>query len=95
MCHTADTDKLLEILRYELGAVVRDDPWFGIGEFLPSSLKYNFDVCFGHRFANLPVNNITAETVQYAAHVIKCAANVNVRNINVLVLMRFQSISMH
>jgi hypothetical protein len=35
------------------------------------------------------VNNITTETVQYTAQIVKCAANVNVRNVDMPVLMGF------
>ena len=87
MRHPADTDELLKIFRYKLRAIVRNHPWFGIGKFLPASLQNDFDISFRHRLADFPVNNVTAETVQYAAQIVKCAANVNVRNVDMPVLM--------
>ncbi len=87
MRHPADTDELLEIFRYKLRTIVRNHPWFGIRKLLPASLQNDFDISFGHCLANFPVNNVTTETVQYAAQIVKCAANVNVRNVDMPVLM--------
>jgi hypothetical protein len=46
MRHPADTDELLEIFRYELRAIVGNNPWFGIRKFLPASLQNDFDIRF-------------------------------------------------
>ena len=87
MRHPTDTDERLKIFRYKLRAIVRNHPWFGIRKFLPASLQNDFDIRFRHGLANFPVNNVTTETVQYAAQIVKGAANVNVRNVDMPVLM--------
>ncbi len=44
MLHAAQANEVLEVFRNELGAVVRDDPWLGIWELLPSCLRDDLDV---------------------------------------------------
>ena len=63
MGHAADADKLLEVLRDKLGAVVGDNSRLSIREQLPRPLQDDFDFRFGHGRADLPMHDITAETV--------------------------------
>ena len=89
MRHTTDANKLFEVLRDKLRAVVRDNPRSSIGEFLTGTLENHFDLRFRHGRANIPMDDISAKTVQNGTHVVKCAADVDVRNVNMPVFMWF------
>src|SRR3954447_26708723 len=56
MSHSADADKLLEVPGDELRAVVRDDPGPLAGILLARPREDRLHLGFGHRLANLPVN---------------------------------------
>ena len=87
MCHSTEPDKFLKILCDKLRAVIGDDSGFGIGKLFSCPLQDNFDIRFFHCFTDFPVDNIMAKAVQYAAQVVKCAADVNVRNIDMPLFM--------
>jgi hypothetical protein len=53
-------------------------------------LRDDLDVRLGHRLAQIPVDNVSAVAVQNAAQVIERPADVDVRDIDVPVLMRGQ-----
>ena len=55
----------------------------------PWLVKDNFYIHFLHAFTNLMVNNISAVAVQNTAEIIKGAADIQIRNINMPVLMGF------
>lgn len=83
MSHATQADELFEILRDELGSVVADNPRRLIGELFFGTLEDRFNVLFSHRFADFPMNNEPAVPVQNAAHVVKSAAQVQIRDIDV------------
>jgi hypothetical protein len=86
----AEADKFLKVFkvfRDTLGAVVGDNPRLGVREQLPSPLQDDFDIRFGHCLADLPMHDITTETVQYAAQIIKGAADIEVGNVNMPMFM--------
>src|SRR5438067_770082 len=67
MSHSADADKLLEVPGDELRAVVRDDAGPLAGILLARPLEDRLHLGFGHRLANLPVDEEPAVAVQDAA----------------------------
>ena len=88
MGHPRDPDEFLEILGYELRAVVGNDPWAGSRVFLLGSFKDDFYVSFGHLLPDLPMDDGAAASIQEAAEVVEGTTDVEVRNIHVPVLVR-------
>ena len=88
--HTAYADELLEVPGDELGAVVRDDPGPLAGKLFASPLEDRLHLGFRHGLADLPVDDEPAVAVEDAAQEEKCTANVNMRYIDMPVLMRPQ-----
>src|SRR3954447_1029256 len=87
MSHPADPDELLEILGDELRPVVRDDPRPRVGIPLARPLEDRLDLGFGHALADLPVDDGPAAAVEQAAEVEERAGDVDVRDVDVPVLM--------
>src|SRR5258708_12904914 len=86
MRHPCDADELLEVSGNELRSVVGDDSRFGFRAFLSCSLQDDFDLRFGHRFPQIPMNDRTAVAIQNAAQAIERTAHVDVGNIDVPML---------
>src|SRR5512133_260824 len=87
MGHAADPDELLEIPGDELRAVVRDDPRPGVGVTLAGALSDRLDVGLGHRRADLPMDDEPAVAVEQAAEEEERAGDVDVRDVDVPVLV--------
>ena len=90
MGHATDADEFLEIPRDELRAVVGDDAGTGLGMLLLGSLQDGFDVGFFHLLPDFPMDDGAAATVQHAAQVVKGAADVEVGDVDVPMLVRLQ-----
>src|SRR3972149_147501 len=60
MRHSAYPDILLEILCYELWAIVRNDPWFDVWILLFSPFQDNFHLRFLHGLPNFPMYYLPA-----------------------------------
>src|ERR1700732_5316433 len=75
MGHPRDADELFEIPCDELRSVVGDDPGFGFRVFLSRSLQNDFDLRFGHRFPQIPINDRTGIAIQNAARAVEGAAS--------------------
>ena len=88
MRHAADADELFEVLGDKLRPVVRDDPRLCIGKFLLCPLQDDFHIRLGHRLADVPVHDVSAEAIQDAAQIVKRAADVEVRNVDMPVFVR-------
>ena len=88
MGHSRDANELLEVPCDELGSVVGDDPRFCFRVFLPGSLQNDFDLRFGHRFPQIPMDDRMAIAIQNAAQVVEGAAHVDVGNIAMPMLVR-------
>src|SRR5260370_7900662 len=86
MRHPCDADELLEVSGNELRSVVGDDSRLGFRAFLSCSLQDDFDLRFGHRFPQIPMNDRTAVAIQNAAQAIERTAHVDVGNIDVPLL---------
>ena len=86
--HAANADKLLEVLGDELRAVVADDPRRLVGELFTGPLEDRLDVLLGHRLTDFPMHDVTAVTVQNATHIVKSAAEVQVRDVDVPMTVR-------
>src|SRR3954452_15521034 len=86
--HTAYADKLLEVPGDELGAVVRDDPGPLAGKLLTRPLEDRLHLGFGHGLADLPVDDEPAVAVEDATQEEECPADINMRDIDMPVLMR-------
>src|SRR5438034_5044551 len=87
MSHSAKPDELLEVTGDELRAVVRDDPGPRVGIALAGPLDDRLDVPLGHRFADLPVDDEPAAAVEQAAQVEECPGDVDVRDVDMPVLV--------
>ena len=88
--HAAQTDELLEVPGDELGTVVGDDAGRDVGEAFPCPLHNLLDIGLGHGFTNLPMNRETGAAIQEAAQVVEGAGDVEVRDIDVPVLVGTQ-----
>src|ERR1700758_5512095 len=74
----------------ELRAVVGDDSRLRFRVLLLGSLQNHFDVGFSHGLPEIPMHEETAEPLQNAAQVIEGAAQVDVGNVDMPVLVRLQ-----
>ncbi len=90
MSHSTDSEELLEVPGDELRAVVRDDSRSRAGEPLAGPLDDRLDIGLGHAFADLPVDDVTAAAVEQAAEVEEGPGDVDVRDVDVPVLVRAQ-----
>ena len=90
MRHARDANELLEIASDELRAVVGDDSRLRFRVLLLGSLQNHFDVGFSHGLPEIPMHEETAEPIQNAAQVIEGAAQVDVGNVDMPVLVRLQ-----
>lgn len=88
--HAADADELFEVAGNKLRAVVGDDAWCHAWIFFPSPLQDGFDLDFLHGFADLPVDDETAATIEHAAQKVKGAGDVEVTDIDVPVFVRLE-----
>jgi hypothetical protein len=88
--HAADADEFLEVPRDELRAVVADDPGAGLGIVFLGALQDGFDVGLLHLLADFPMHDGAAAAVQGAAQVVKSAADVDVGNVHMPMLVRGQ-----
>jgi hypothetical protein len=59
----------------------------GVRELFPGSLQHDFDVLFGHALAQFPVDDESAAAIQHAHQIVKRAADVDVADIDVPVLV--------
>ena len=85
--HARQPYELLEVLGDELRTIVRDDPGPGFREFLLGPLDDDLNVRFQHLLPDLPVDDIAAAAVHDAAEVVKGAADVQIRDIHMPVIM--------
>ena len=88
MGHSGDPDKFLEIFGNELRPVVGNYPWAGSRVFLFGALQNDLNVWFGHLLSDLPMDDGTATAIQEAAQVVEGATDVEIRDIDVPMLMR-------
>ena len=88
MRHAGQPDELLEVLGDELRPVVRDDPRPGFRKLLLGPFEDDLNVRFQHPLPDLPMDDEAAAAVQNAAEVVKRAAKVQVRYIDMPVLVR-------
>lgn len=87
MCHAGQSNELFKVLSEELWSVVRYDAWARFWKLSLRLLKNDFDIRFLHLLPDLPVDDKTTAAVEKAAQVVKCAANVAVRNVYVPVFV--------
>src|SRR4051812_7312328 len=88
MSHSTYPDELLEIPGDEPGAVVRDDAGPLAGKPLPPPRDDRLDLGLDHALADLPVDDEPAAAVQQAAEVEEGPGDVDVRDVDVPVLVR-------
>lgn len=92
MGHASDPDELFEVLGNELGAIVGDDPGGRLRKLFHGSLKNDFNVFFGHSFSQFPMDDVPTAAVKDAAQIVKSATQVDVRDVYMPVLMRFEGL---
>ncbi len=90
MRHARDANELLEVASNELRAIVGDDSRPRLRVLLLGSLQNHFDISFSHGLTQIPMHEETTEPIQNAAQVIESAAQVDVGNVDMPVLMRLQ-----
>src|SRR5215467_2986652 len=73
-----------------LRAIVGDDSRLRFRVLLLGSLQDHFDISFPHGLPQIPMHEETTEPIQNAAQVIEGAAQVDVGNVDMPVLVRLQ-----
>ena len=87
MGHFSDADVLLEVFGDELRTVVADDARPGVRVGFASALDDGFHVAFLHFVADFPVDSEAAAPVEKRAEKVKGAADLEVTDIDVPVLV--------
>ena len=87
MRHPAYADEILEVPGHELRSIVGDHPGMLTGILFASPLDDRLHVSFLHGLADLPVNDESAITVEDAAQEEEGPADIEVRDVDVPVLM--------
>jgi hypothetical protein len=72
------TYEFFEIFRNELRAVVWYDPRMSVRELFPGTLDHDFHIGLRHRLAQLPMDDVTAVTIEKAAKIVEGPADVEV-----------------
>ncbi len=88
--HARNANELLEVLGDELRPVVGNDSRFNARILLFGTFQNDLDVSLGHPLAKIPMNQETAVPVQDAAQAVERRANVQVRNIDMPMLVRLR-----
>ena len=87
MGHAADSNKLLEVPRDELRAVVGNDPRASFRVLFLRHLENDLDIGFFHLLANIPVNDRPTVAVQDRGDEVKRTADVQIGDIDMPVRM--------
>lgn len=93
MGHACDANEFLEILGDELWSVVGDDAWSDAWKKFASSLEDDFDLGFLHCFADIVMNDESAATIEDAAHEVESSGDIEVTNIDMPMLVRFERLN--
>lgn len=88
VCHTAQSDILLEVARDELRTVVGDYPRSSVRVALPGPLQDQFDLSFRHADAKIPLHDTAAAPIEHTAQVVERAADIDVADIDMPVFVR-------
>src|SRR5579871_1442723 len=78
----------LKSLAMTCGSVVGDDPGPRLRMKFLGPFQDDLNVRFGHRLPQIPVDDVSATAVQNAAQVVERPADVDVRHVDMPVLMR-------
>lgn len=89
MAQSKDPRKRLEVLSNELRSVVADDMRLGIRVPLQRLLQNQLDILLTHRLPDFPMNDEPTEAIQHRNQEVECAAQIQVRNVDMPVIMRF------
>ena len=89
MRHAALTNKLLEGACHKLGSVIGDNSRRGIGETFLGAQQDDFHVRLRHLLPKFPVDDVAAVAIQNRAEIIKVPGQVDVRNIDMPMLVGF------
>ena len=90
MGDAGQSDEQHEVFGDELRTIIADDPWFRVGMVLQRPLHDNFHILFGHRFAEFPMHDGAAVTIQHARQVVERSIDVDVGDVHVPMLVRTQ-----
>src|SRR5581483_11744798 len=91
--HAGDANKLLEVLGNELGSVVANDAWPGVGVGFAGALDDGFHVGFLHFRADFPMHDEAAAAIEDAAEEVKRPGDVEVTDIDVPVFVGFEGLN--
>ena len=87
MTHSGDANEFFEIASNKLWPIVRDNSRRHIRKFFTCALQDDFYIRFFHRLPDLIMNDVTIVPVQNAAKVLEGAADIQIRDIGVPMLM--------
>jgi len=88
MRHPGNLDEFLEVLRYELGSIVRSNSWSSPSVLLPTSLNNGLDMPFLHPLSDLEVQDASAIAIKHPAEVVEGAFDVDVIDVDMPMEMR-------
>src|SRR5580692_11802773 len=92
MGHAGDADELFEVLGDELGSVVGNDAWPGVGAGFAGALDDGFHVNFLYFLADFPVDDEAAAAIEDGAEEVKGAGDIEVADIDMPVLMGLEGL---
>ncbi len=87
-----ESDELLEVAGEELGSVVADDAGMFAWELLQGLLQDQFDLEFLHGFAEIPVDDESAHSVQDRDQEIEGSLDVDIGDVDMPVLMGLEGL---
>ena len=87
MRHATQTHVVLEVSGNKLRPVVGNDPWVNIRKGLSGSLNDELDIFLRHRLLDFPVRDKAAVAIQDRRQVKESPGNIDVRHIDMPVLM--------
>ena len=87
VAHPRYPHELLKLLGDELRTVIGDNPGGYSWAPFQCSLAKDLYIVLLHRFPNIPVDDVPAAPIEYRHEVVKRPANVEVRNVDVPMLV--------
>ena len=87
MGHSGDSNELFEVSSDELRSVIGDDSGSRPRDKFAGLLQNDFDLRFGHRFSQIPMDNGAAASVEDGTEVIECPLQIDVGNVDMPMLV--------
>jgi len=93
MAHAGQPDEFFEVPGDKLWAIIGNDSWLCLREFLSGSLQDDLDILLDHGWTQFPVYDVAAAAIKNGAQVVKGAKQIDIRDIDMPMLMRFQRLN--